>query len=162
MHFSPFISRSCFVLLPLFVGCFAFFRLCSLPFEVYLHFKQQQLKPGPEPYAPVPSGDPNNTKAFPSQSQAKLSQALGRFQSLTRSKHRVDRRAEKPSRSSEKPSRSSPVTSSGGASSPALVRHAISGYRSIAMCQQRQQRRPVCLRAGHGSATPPAPFLLCF
>ena len=60
---------------------------------------------------------------------------------------------------------SAPVTRqlpSGGASPPAVVRQAISGYRFVAMCQQRQQRLPVCLRVGHGSATPPATFLLRF
>ena len=38
--------------------------------------------------------------------------------------------------------------SSGGASPSAVVRQTISDYKFIAMCQQRQQRRPLHLRAG--------------
>ena len=42
----------------------------------------------------------------------------------------------------------------------AVVTQTISGYKFAAMCQQRQQRRPVRLLAGRGLATPPAPFRL--
>ena len=57
------------------------------------------------------------------------------------------------------------LSHSGGANPPAVVRQTISGYSTgiyLAMCQQRQQRRPLCLRAGRGSATPPALFWLRF
>ena len=54
-----------------------------------------------------------------------------------------------------------PLKGSGGASPSAVVRQTISGYKFVAMCQQRQQRRPVgALACGRGSVTPPAPFLL--